>query len=210
MPSGAGCGARRCPPVLLLSLPLPGSAVKKCTKEQGRERGAPAGPTRGRGASSPSENGGSAKGTMASLGRCLKKKVGGGGSSGGCKPKVSEQRGDKRHVSREHKLVKRSEVNPSLVSHGGERWRGHNRRQLAGAGSRSWPALGGCVTNVSLQQTQHPGPSSPSPPAPLGLVVSHQLVLEVMLVQVTALVQSMAALLGGAQGWLCPQDLPRD
>lgn len=147
---------------------------------------------------------------MASLGCCLKKKVGGGGSSGGCKPKVSEQRGDKRHVSREHELVKRSEVNSSLVSHGGERWRGHNRRQLAVAGSRSWPALGGCVTNVSLQQTQHPGPSSPSVRAPLGLVVSHQLVLEVVLVQVTALVQSMAALLGGAQGWLCPQHLPRD
>lgn len=36
-------------------------------------------------------------------------------------PKFLSREGTKRHVSRGHKLVKRSEVNPSLVSPGGER-----------------------------------------------------------------------------------------
>lgn len=40
------------------------------------------------------ESRGTEEGTMASLGRCLEKKVGGGGE--GCWPKVSEQRGDKK------------------------------------------------------------------------------------------------------------------
>lgn len=53
-------------------------------------------------------------------------------------------------------------------------------------GSDSWPALAGCATNVSLQQTGHLGPSSPLPlaraSASLVSVALHQLVPEVTLV----------------------------
>lgn len=46
-------------------------------------------------------------------------------------PKFLSGERTKRHVSRGHELAKRSEVNPSLVSRGGERRRGQNRRQQA-------------------------------------------------------------------------------
>lgn len=46
-------------------------------------------------------------------------------------PKFLSREETKWYVSQEYKLIKRSEVNPSLVSRGGERWRGQNRRQQA-------------------------------------------------------------------------------
>lgn len=46
-------------------------------------------------------------------------------------PKFLSREETKRYVSQGYKLVKHSEVNPSLVSRGGERWRGQNRRQQA-------------------------------------------------------------------------------
>lgn len=46
-------------------------------------------------------------------------------------PKFLSREGTKRHVSKGHKLVKRSEVNLSLVSRGEGRQRGQNRRQQA-------------------------------------------------------------------------------
>lgn len=46
-------------------------------------------------------------------------------------PKFLSRKETKWYVSQGYKLVKCSEVNPSLVSRGGERWRGQNRRQQA-------------------------------------------------------------------------------
>lgn len=46
-------------------------------------------------------------------------------------PKFLSREETKRYVSQGYKLVKHSEVNPSLVSRGGKRWRGQNRRQQA-------------------------------------------------------------------------------
>lgn len=46
-------------------------------------------------------------------------------------PKFLSREETKLNVSQGYELAKHSEVNPSLVSRGGERWRGQNRRQQA-------------------------------------------------------------------------------